>query len=101
MPVTSYAEALLADPLEKSSLPAKEQIIPLGTAVTGAGNVTPIAGKADMPQKMSCWQYGKLIFEHNVIPSKEKMANIRLLQNPETGVKMQFFDFKTAFCLIK
>lgn len=99
--VTAYAGALISDPVEKNASPAKERPTPIGTAVTGAGNVTPIVSSTDTTQRLSCWQYGKLIFEQAAIPPKDKMANIQILQNPDSGEKMIFFDFRTAFCLIK
>lgn len=99
--ITANAGALLSDPGEKSAPPAKKQTTPIGTAVTGAGNVTPIISVAEAPQKMSCWQYGKLILEQTVIAPKDKITDMRLLHNPETGEKMLLFDFKTAFCIIK
>lgn len=99
--ISANAGALLSDPGEKSAPPAKKQSSPIGTAVTGAGNVTPIISVAEAPQKISCWQYGKLILEQTVIAPKDKITDMRLLHNPETGDKMLLFDFKTAFCFIK
>lgn len=98
---TAYAGALISDPVEKNSPVTKKQSAPIGTAITGAGNVTPIISHADAPQKMSCWQYGKLIFEQPVIAPKDKVTDMRLLHNPDTDETMLLFDFKTAFCLIK
>ena len=98
---SANAEALLSDPLEKNVSITKKQNSPIGTAVTGAGNVTPIAKVADAPQKMSCWQYGKLILEQTVIAPKDKITDMRMLYNPETKEKMILFDYKTAFCIIK
>lgn len=99
--ILSYAGASLSDPLEKSVPVIKKQATPIGTAVTGAGNVTPIAGVASAAQKMNCWQYGKLILEQTVIAPKDKITDMRMLHNPETGEQMMLFDFKTAFCIIK
>lgn len=99
--ISAYAGALLSDPAEKIQPAPKKQPTTIGTAVTGAGNVTPIVSHANAPQKMSCWQYGKLIFEQTVIAPKDKVTDMRLLHNPETGEVVLLFDFKTAFCLIK
>ena len=99
--IPSYAGASLSDPLEKNVPVTKKQATPIGTAVAGAGNVTPIAGVASAAQKMSCWQYGKLILEQPVVVPKDKVTDMRLLHNPETREQMMLFDFKTAFCIIK
>jgi hypothetical protein len=99
--MSAYAGALLSDPTEKNVPVVKKKSTPIGTAVTGAGNVTPISNHSDLPQKMSCWQYGKLIFEQSAIAPKDKVTDMRLLHNPDTGESMLLFDFKTAFCIIK
>ena len=99
--ISAFAGASLADPNEKAQPALKKQFSAIGTAVTGAGNVTPIVNQANAPQKMSCWQYGKLIMEQTVIAPRDKVTDMRLLQNPDTGEMMLLFDFKTAFCLIK
>ena len=100
-PILSYAGASLSDPLEKNVPVTKKLTTPIGTAVTGAGNVTPIVVVASGAQKMNCWQYGKLILEQTVIAPKDKITDMRMLHNPETGEQMMLFDFKTAFCIIK
>jgi hypothetical protein len=97
----AYAGALLSNPNEKNSPPINTQTAPIGTAITDAGNTTPITNNTDAPQKLSCWQYGKLILEQTVIAPKDKVTDMRLLRNPETGEKMLFLDFKTALCFIK
>jgi len=98
---TAHAGALLTDPLEKSVAPTKKPNTPIGTAVTGAGNVSPITTSAEAPQKMTCWQYGKLILEQTVVAPKDKVIDVRLLESPDRGATMQAFDFKNAFCFIK
>lgn len=95
-----YAGASLSDPMEKD-VPAKKRATAIGTAVTGAGNVTPIVKPGEAPQRMSCWQYGKLIFEQAVIAPDIKVTDARVFQNPETGEKMLAFDYINAFCFIK
>jgi hypothetical protein len=99
--VTANAGALFTDPVEKNPPAIKKQTSPIGTAVTGAGNVTPLTKNPDVLQKMTCWQYGKLIFEQTVIAPKDKVTDMRLLENPENGEVMLAFDFKNAFCFIK
>jgi hypothetical protein len=97
----TYAEALLNDPSDKNYTTQKKQPKPLGTAVSGAGNVTPIVNSANVPQIMTCWQYGKLILEQPVIPPKDKATDILMLHNPQSGKEILAIDFKSAFCLIK
>ena len=98
--VAAYAGALISDANDQNVPVAKKQSTPIGTAVSGAGNVTPI-NHAESPQKMSCWQYGKLILEQTVIAPKDKVTDMRLLHNPESDEKILLLDFKTAFCVIK
>ena len=101
-PFTSaYAETLITEPLEKNIASQKKQSKPIGTAVSGAGNVTPIHKLAEAPQTMSCWQYGKLILEQSVIAPRDKVTDVRLLHHPDTGVEMLAFDFHNAFCFVK
>lgn len=97
----TYAETLITEPLDKDAATQKKQSKPLGTAVSGAGNVTPIIRSGDAPQVMSCWQYGKLILEQPIVPPKEKSNDIRMLHNPQTGKEVLAYDFKSAFCFIK
>lgn len=97
----SSAGARLDEPYEKSSPAPKKQNEPMGTAVSGAGNVTPIVKGDKRVQKMSCWQNGELILEQSVIAPKDKVTDMRLLQNPAKDLDMLAFDFKNAFCFIK
>jgi len=95
------AGALLTDPSEPNIPAPKKQTEPMGTAVTGADNVTPILKEPHLPQKFSCWQNGELILEQAVIAPRGKVNDLRLLQSPFRGVDMLAFDFKNAFCFIK
>ncbi len=94
------AGALFTDPLESAPAPTK-RTEPMGTAVGGTGNVTPIVRSSQSPQKISCWQNGELILEQSVIAPKDKVTDIRLLHSTKSGVDMLAFDFKNAFCFIK
>lgn len=98
---TVYAEALLTEPLDNNITTHKKQPRPIGTAVTGAGNVTPIVRSGDAPQIMSCWQFGNLLIEQPVVAPKEKSADTRTIHNPQTGKDMLAIDFKNAFCFIR
>lgn len=98
---SSIAGALLEDPLDKNLPIPKIRPEPMGTAVGGTGNVTPITRSYQVPQKISCWQNGELIFEQSVIAPKDKITDMRLLQSPKSGVEMLALDFKNAFCFIK
>ena len=98
---SAYAEALITDPVEMNKTTLKKPSKPIGTAVPGAGNVTPINKPAEITQKMTCWQFGKLIFEQAVIAPRDKVTDVRLLYHPDTGVEMLAFDFQNAFCFIK
>jgi hypothetical protein len=97
----SYAGALLDDPLEKSSPALKKRTEPMGTAVGGAGNVTPIVKEPKLIQKITCWQNGELILEHAVIAPKDKVTDMRLLPSHASSPEMLAMDFKNAFCFIK
>lgn len=98
---TSTAGALFVDPLEKNTPAPTKRSEPMGTAVGGAGNVTPLSGDAKQTQKLSCWQNGDLIFELPVIAPKDKVTDIRLLRSTKSGIDMLALDFKNAFCFIK
>ena len=94
------AGALIADPAEKIPTP-KKHTEPMGTAVGGTGNTTPIARDTPTSQRISCWQNGELIFEQPVLAPKDKVVDIRLLHNPIKNADMIALDFKNAFCFIK
>ena len=98
---TSIAGALLSDPSEANFVSPKKRAEPMGTAVGGTGNVTPVAKEHKSPQKISCWQNGELILEQSVIAPKDKVTDYRLLHSPTRGTDMLAFDFKNAFCFIK
>lgn len=100
-PVSAYAGTLFSEPLDENVHVAEKHQTPIGTAVTGTSNITPIIKTTETPQKISCWQYGKLIMEQPVIAPKNKITDSRLLHNPETGAEILALDFKNAFCLIK
>ena len=97
---SATAGALIADPAEK--IPTlKKHAEPMGTAVGGTGNTTPVARDTPIAQKISCWQNGELIFEQSVLAPKDKVTDIRLLHNPTKNADMIALDFKNAFCFIK
>ena len=97
----SIGGALLANPLEKNVPAPAKRTEAMGTAVGGAGNVTPLTGDSKYPQKLSCWQNGELILDLPVIAPRNKVTDLRLLHSAKHGGDMVALDFKNAFCFIK
>lgn len=97
----AVAGAMFIDPLESKTQILKKHSEPMGTAVGGAGNVTPITKDPNSSKKIYCWQNGELIIEQAVIAPTDLSTDTRTLQSSSRGPEIQALDFRNAFCIIK
>jgi hypothetical protein len=74
---------------------------PVGTAISGINNSTPISKQGTQGLSMKCWQDGKLIIDQPVkaLPSDAKKGHA--MTSSTTGTDVYAFDFRNAMCIVK
>jgi hypothetical protein len=74
---------------------------PVGTAISGVNNATPISKQGTQALSMKCWQDGKLIIDQPVKALPADAQKNSTMTNAATGTSVYAFDFKNAMCIVK